>query len=198
MVTGSYAGRNVWVNDFSRTSECWYSFQVLFNIYSLLMVALRGWVQTLSSLPMPRLGSERPPLGQKIQSYSPTGTLRRDSLKENHSWIMTTDTIGRGNHPMLPQGIRGDSRVISCLSGGRRRPGPNWGLQGEAVGGLLPMSPGRAPQEIWVGGKHTRRPLLPHPAQPERPQQARGRFPGVSHGGGRGHMKRLNAPLLTS
>ena len=74
------------------------------------MVALRGWVQTLSSLLMPRLASERPPMGQKIQSYLPIGTLRRKSLKENHRWIMTTDTIGRGDQPMLPRGIRGDSR----------------------------------------------------------------------------------------
>ena len=161
------------------------------------MVALRGWVQMLSSLLMPRLASERPPMGQKIQSYLPIGTLRRKSLKENHTWIMTTDTIGRGDQPMLPRGIRGDSRrhqrgITRAWVRAKEGLGAARGSRARLWVGPFPWARAehlRRSESGWgTSGDHC------FPTQPS----LRGRFPGVSHGGGRGHMKRPSTLLLTS
>lgn len=35
------------------------------------------------------------------------------------------ETVGTGDQPVLPQGIGGDGKVISCLSGGEKM---TWGL----------------------------------------------------------------------
>lgn len=47
-----------------------------------------------------------------------------------------------------------------------------------------------------MGERHIRRLPLPHPAQPERMQQARGWCPGASHGGGRGLVNMLSPLVL--